>query len=178
MYLELDDADLTTATRISDKLEKLFPTFIPRAVTGGTIELTLPVGLSPVEAMSQIEMAKVFADVPAVVVINERTGTIVVGGNVKIGPAMIAKGSLQVTVRQFNDVAMPSPFTIAPPVGIENKDLQVKEDAAQVALIPGSATVADLAKIFHKLKVSPTDIIAILQALQDQGALKARIKIQ
>lgn len=178
MYLELDEADLTTSSRIAEKLAKDFPSFDPRPLTAGTIELTLPLGMSPVQAMSEIEMAKVFADVPAVVVINERTGTIVVGGNVKIGPAMIAKGSLQVTIEEFRDVAMPNPFTLAPPVPIVNNRVDAQETAAQVALIGPSATVADLAKIFHKLKVSPTDIIAILQALQEQGALKARIKVQ
>lgn len=178
LFLELDDADLTTATRIAEKLEKSFPAFQPRALSGGTIELTLPAGKSAVEAMSEIETAKVHADVPAVVVINERTGTIIVGGNVRIGPAMIAKGSLQVTIRQFNDVAMPAPFTTASPTLVQNTEVTADEEKAQVAMIPGSATVADLARIFHKLRVSPSDVISILQGLQDQGALKARIKVQ
>lgn len=178
MYLELDEADLTTANRIAQKLGEVFPNFAPTAITAGTIELTLPAGMTPVQAMSEIEMAKVFADVPAVVVINERTGTIVVGGNVKIGPAMVAKGSLNVTIREFNDILMPAPFTHAPPVAVTNQQVEVDEPAAQVAMIPQAATVADLAKIFHRLKVSPTDIISILQALRDQGALKARIKVQ
>jgi flagellar P-ring protein precursor FlgI len=178
MYLELDEADLTTSSRIAEKLGSIFPQFQPQPLTAGTIELTLPPGVSPVQAMSEIEMAKVFADVPAVVVINERTGTIVVGGNVRIGPAMIAKGSLNVTIEEFRDVAMPNPFTLARPVPITNNRVDAKEETAQVALIGSAATVADLAKIFHKLRVSPTDIIAILQALQDQGALKARIKVQ
>ncbi len=178
LFLELDDADLTTATRIADKLEKAFPSYQPKALSAGTIELTLPAGRSAVEAMAEIESAKVFADVPAVVVINERTGTIIVGGNVRIGPAMIAKGSLQVTIRQFNDVAMPAPFTTASPASVQNTEVTAAEDKAQVAMIPGSATVADLARIFHKLRVSPSDIISILQGLQDQGALKARIKVQ
>lgn len=178
LFLELDDADLTTASRIAEKLAQAFPSYLPRPLSGGTIELTLPGDKSPVDAMSEIESAKVFADVPAVVVINERTGTIVVGGNVRIGPAMIAKGSLQVTVKQFNDIAMPAPFTNAQPVPVQNTEVTAEEDKAQVAMIPGSATVADLARIFHRLHVSPTDIISILQALQEQGALKARIKIQ
>jgi flagellar P-ring protein FlgI len=178
MYLELDEADLTTAQRIAEKLAERFPQFAPHAQTAGTIELTLPEGFSPVQAMSEIEMAQVRADVPAVVVINERTGTIVVGGNVRLGPAMIAKGNLHVTIQKFNDVAMPAPFTLAPPVVVENQRVEAGEQPAQVAMIGPTATVADLAKIFHRLKVNPTDIIAILQALQQQGALKARIKVQ
>jgi len=91
---------------------------------------------------------------------------------------MVAKGNLNVTIEKFNDVAMPAPFTNAGPIKVENTTVDAKEETAQVALIPGSATVADLARIFHKLRLSPTDIIAILQALQEQGALKARIKLQ
>lgn len=178
MFLELDEADLTTAQRIADKLGEKLPQFTPRALSAGTLELTLPEGTSPVQAMSEIELAKIHADIPAVVVINERTGTIVVGGNVKIGPAMVAKGNLNVTIEKFNDVAMPAPFTNSGPIKVENTTVDAKEETAQVALIPGSATVADLARIFHKLRLSPTDIIAILQALQEQGALKARIKLQ
>lgn len=178
MYLELDDADLTTAHRIAEKLGQAYPQLAPRAVTAGTIELSLPEGMSPVEAMSEIEMAKVKADIPAVVVINERTGTIVVGGNVRIGPAMVAKGSLHVRIEKDQFANMPNPLTTAKPVVTEQTRVDAAEETAQVALIGPTATVADLARIFQKLKVSPTDIIAILQALQEQGALKARIKIQ
>ncbi len=179
MYLELDEADFTTAQRLSEKLALKFPDFMPHALHAGTIELSLPEGKDPVAAMSMIESATVFADIPAVIVINERTGTIVIGGNVKVGPAAVAKGSLNISVDTQQMVNQPdTPFTLGTTAVTTNTTVQANEEPAKVAMIGPVATVDDLARIFQALRVSPTDIIAILQALRDQGALKARIKIQ
>jgi flagellar P-ring protein precursor FlgI len=179
LYLELDSADLTTAQRMAAKLNDTLPDYSASALTAGTIELTLPSGKTPTLAMSEIEAIKVFADVPAVVVINERTGTIVVGGNVRVGPAMIAKGSLSVRIETYYEVSQPAPFSRrGDTVVVPQTRVDAQESNAQVALIAPTTTVADLARLFQTLKVSPTDIIAILQALQEQGALKARIKVQ
>lgn len=178
MYLELDDADLTTAQRIAEKLQKARPQYQASAVTPGTIELKLPEGASSIQAMSDIELLTVFADIPAVVVINERTGTIVAGGNIRIGPTMIAKGSLNVTITTQLEVSQPAPFSKGQTTVVPQTQVNAGEDQAQVVVTPPITTVADLARLFQTLRVSPTDIIAILQGLQQQGALKARIKIQ
>lgn len=179
MYLELNDADFTTAARMAEKLRETLPQYNAFAIDGGSIRLTLPEGVSPVRAMSEIEGQKFYADTVAVIVINERTGTIVVGGNVRIGPAMVAKGSLNVRIDRETIVSQPdTPFTKGQTVVTNQTTVNAGEDTAQVALIPPSTTVADLARLFQTLKVSPTDVIAILEALQAQGALKARIKVQ
>lgn len=178
MFLELDDADLTTAQRIVEKLAKTSPALHATAVTPGTIQLDVAPNMTPIQLMSEIEHVKVFADIPAVVVINERTGTIIAGGNVKLGPAMIAKGSLNVTISTQLEISQPLPFSRGETVVVPQTQVQGGEDLAQVALAPPTTTVADLASLFRTLKLSATDIIAILQGLQEQGALKARIKIQ
>jgi len=179
MYLELEDADMTTAKRIVAAIAASNPDYEAVALTPGTIELSLPQGRSPVEAMSEIELLRVLADIPAIVVINERTGTIVAGGNVRLGPAMIAKGSLNVRIETDYFVSQPAPFSAkGETVVVPQTRVDAEEATAQVAVAAPTATVADLAKLFQALKLSPTDIIAILQALRDQGSLKARIKIQ
>lgn len=178
MFLELDDADATTAQRMVEALSKQFPEFLPTPVTPGTIQLTLPEGRGPLAAMRDIESATVFADVPAVVVINERTGTIVVGGNVRLGPALVAKGSLQVRIETEPIISQPEPLSQGQTVVTEQTKVDAAEEIAQVALLAPTTTVSDLARIFQTLKLSPSDIISILQALQEQGALKARIRIQ
>ncbi len=178
MYLELDDADMTTAQRVANKLSEAFPQYGARAVDGGTIELSLPEQVSAVRAMSEIELTTVFADIPAVVVVNERTGTIVMGGNVKLGPAVVAHGSLQVAIQVETSVSQPNPLSNGTTQRVDQSTVEVKEEKAQVALIPPTATVKDLARIFQALRISPRDIIAILQALKEQGSLKARIKVQ
>lgn len=179
LYLELDDADLTTAKRIAEELLKRFPQLAPRAIDGGTIELRLPTGASPVETMSQVELTTVYADIEALVVVNERTGTIAMGGNVRLGPAVVAHGGLQVTIQQDLIVSQPSPLSkTGETVVVPETTVAAEEQRAQVALIPPNTSVNDLAKIFQAMKVSPRDIIAILQALKEQGSLKARIKVQ
>lgn len=179
LFLELDEADLTTSKRIAEGLGKTFPELLPRAIDGGTIELTLPKGASPVESMSKVELSTVFADIEALVVVNERTGTIAIGGNVRLGPAVIAHGDLQISIQQDLIISQPQPFSkTGETVVAPESTVAAQEARAQVALIPPNTSVNDLAKIFQALKVSPRDIISILQALKEQGSLKARIKVQ
>lgn len=178
LFLELQAGDITTAARLADALTEKFPQCLPTAVDGGTVQITLPPGENPMTLMSQIEQCTVMSDTPAVVVINERTGTIIIGGNVRIGPAVIAQGSLQVIIDKENFVSQPPPLSGGSTVTGSNTAVAAQEDTAQVALVGPSATVADLARIFQTLKVTPRDIIAILQGLRQQGALKARIEVQ
>lgn len=179
MYLEVEQADFTTVQRLATKLGEVFPYYSPKPINGVSIELTLPSDKNSVEAIAEIEATTVFADIPAVVVINERTGTVIVGGNVKVGPAIVIKGSLQVRIDTINDVSQPPPFSSGGTTKeVTNSQVSADEDKVQMALIAPNTTVADLARIFSELRVSATDIITILQELKSQGALKARIKTE
>lgn len=175
MYLDLDEPDITTAQRVSDKLNQLYPQFLAHADNAGTISMTLPDTVSPIQAMSQIEVVKVMSDAQATIVIDEKTGTIVFGANVKVGPAAIAQGSLNVRIDTVFDVSQPAPFSNGQTVVIPNSNITVDEKTAQVATIAPNTTVQDLAKMFQALQLKPKDIISILRALRTQGALKARI---
>ncbi len=178
MFVEIEDGDLTNANRISERIRQIRPEFNPIALDGGTIQVDLPIGFEPVGAMSLIEMIEVKVDIPALVIVNERTGTIAMGGNVRLGPAVIAQGSLQIVIEEFNDVSQPGPFSAGRTQPVTNTQIGASEDPAQVGLLSPVTTVADLAQVFQALKVSPRDTIAILQALKEQGSLKARLRIQ
>lgn len=178
LYLELRDADLTTAQRMADKLNKTNPAYLAIAMDGGTVQLNMPEGKTPVQAMAEIEALAFMSDTEATIVISENTGTIVAGGNVRLGPAMVAKGSLTVKIEQELIISQPNPFTFGNTVVGQQTNIKAEEEPAQVTMMGPTATVADLARIFQALRVSATDMIAILQALRSQGALKARIKIQ
>jgi len=179
LYLEIDDADFTTARRIAERLAEAKPEYQPVALTGGTVQLRMPEGRNPVDAIAEIEGLTVKVDIPAVVVINERTGTVVVGGNVRVGPAVVAKGSLQVRIQEQTMVSQPdTPLAGGTTVVTSQTSVTADEDKTQVAVVAPNATVADLARIFQELRLSAQDIIAILQDLKAQGALKARIKVQ
>jgi flagellar P-ring protein precursor FlgI len=178
MFLLLEDEDFTTAKRITATLAEKHPEFKPQALDGGKIELTLPADMPAVTAMAVIEQTEVYVNIPAVVVINERTGTIVVGGNVKLGPAIVIKGGLNVRIETINAVSQPLPYSQGETKETKNSTVSAEESTAQLAVVVPNTTVSDLARIFLELHVSATDMIAILTELKAQGALKASIKEQ
>lgn len=177
LYLELHQADLTTAQRLAAKLNETRPEYAAMALDGGTVQLNLPESKSPVQAMSDIEGIRFMSDTEATVVISENTGTIVMGGNVRLGPAVVGKGSLTIRIEQELLISQPGPFSRGTTVVAETR-VEAQEDPAQVTMMGPTTTVADLARIFQALRISATDMIAILQALRAQGALKARIRVQ
>lgn len=178
LFFELYVPDLTTSQRVADALRKEIQGYSVTPIDGGTIEIKIPDPLNAMGAMSQIEQTIVRADVPAVVVVNERTGTVVIGGNVRLGPAVIAHGSLQVRIDAIPFVSQPPPFSPGRTVTGQENIVNAEETPTQIGTIPANTTIGDLAKILQTLQVSARDIIAILQALAAQGALKAKIKIQ
>lgn len=178
MFFDLDEPDFTTVTRAMESLQKALPDWTIEAQDGVTIKLRFPFGTSPTLAAQMVESTTVMANTPATVVVNERTGTIVVGGNVKLGPAVIAHGSLQVSITTDVLISQPAPFSNGETVVVQVPQVDAAESQAQIALVAPNATLDDLARILQTLKVSARDIIAILEALQTQGALKARIKHQ
>ena len=178
MYIELQDADLTTADRIQEAINKKYPDFQASAETGGTISVTLPKGMSPVQAMSRLEEITVMVDNAAVVVINEKTGSIAIGGNVRIAPVAIASGSISVKIEESVSVSQPNPFSQGTTQTVANQTVSADQGTADIAVMAPNTTVADLARIFQELRLKSSDIINILQILRQQGALKARLVIQ
>lgn len=178
MYLDLDVADTTTADRVAKAIVKAFPELMANATNPGTVELTLPAEAGDVQTMSRIEQLQVFVDTLGTIVVNERTGTIVMGGNVRLGPAVIAHGSLSVRIDEQILISQPEPFSNGSTVVVPQYNVDANEHTTQIATIAPTTTVADLAKIFQALDLKAADIISILQALRQQGALKARIVVQ
>ena len=126
-------------------------------------------------------------DRAAKVVINERTGTIVIGGNVKISSAAVAHGNISVTIKNTAEVSQPSPFTSVTNVGgppqdairtqaVVNQEVNVNEEKVPVFDIPDTTTVTDLVKVLNTLGVTPRDIMIIFQCLRAAGALHAELE--
>lgn len=178
MYIELSDADLTTASRIEEAINKKYPDFLASAETGGTVSVILPKGMSPVTAMAKLEEINLMVDNAAVVVINEKTGTIAIGGNVRIAPVAIASGSISVKIEESTSVSQPNPFAKGETTPVTNTKVNAEQRDADIAVMAPNTTVADLARIFQELRLKSSDIINILQILRQQGALKAKLVIQ
>ncbi|HPD32946.1 MAG TPA: flagellar basal body P-ring protein FlgI [Bacteroidota bacterium] len=180
----LREPDYTTAMRVRDAVANL-PNMNNSANTidAATVEVQMPAGANQNQIMqliSQIELLNIVSDQVAKVVINERTGTIVVGGNVQLLPATIAHSGLEITIQKQVIIPQPAPFTIYPPYPpIETAEITAKEEATTAnPLVVQGATVQDMANALNALKVKPRDLIAIFQALKAAGSLQGELIIQ
>lgn len=179
MFVELYEVDLTTATRVQEAINKCNPEFEAVAESGSTISVTLPKGMNPIVAMAKLEEITVMVDNAAVVIVNEKTGSIAIGGNVKIAPVAIALGSISVNIVEEVSVSQPNPFSRNGDTAVvANQRVSADQGPADVAVVAPNSTIADLARIFQELRLKPNDIINILQLLKQQGALKARLIFQ
>lgn len=178
MFLDLNEPDFTTAQRVVEKIRDTFPGLPVKALDAVTVAIQTPDKDDAVALIAAIQKLEVKANVEPTIVINERTGTIVIGGNVRLGPALIAHGGLRVRIDTEFVTSQPAPFSQGQTVTVPNSLVQAGETPPQVVVVAPNASLDDLAKIFQTMGVSARDIIAILQALSAQGALKARIKIQ
>jgi flagellar P-ring protein precursor FlgI len=127
--------------------------------------------------MANLEKVQVTPDEEARVVVNERTGTIVVGANVSISQVAISHGNLSVEVSSNPIISQPGPFSRGQTVVVPQTQTQVNVQQSKLSVVNATASVQDVAKALNALGVTPRDMIAIFQALKDAGALKARLII-
>ncbi|MHB8462027.1 MAG: flagellar basal body P-ring protein FlgI, partial [Vulcanimicrobiaceae bacterium] len=113
----------------------------------------------------------------AKVILNERTGTIVFGGDIKLAPCAIAHGNLTITIATDNKVNTQPFTTVAPPVQTNTK-VTASEGGKKLVFLAGSATLASVVNALNTMGVSPRDLIAIVQALRQAGSLQADVEIQ
>lgn len=191
VQLILIEPDFVTANRIAeaintsfnDKNNKVKIEAAARPISAGFIELTFPNSVKSQEGavlfIASIETLLVQPDIEARVVINERTGTIVAGGNVRIGEVMISHGNLMIQIRRTPIISQPTaPFSNAGQTVVEYKtETIVREGEAKTAVIKPTTTVTDLASALNELGMRPRDIIAIFQAIKVAGALTAKLII-
>jgi flagellar P-ring protein precursor FlgI len=179
--LNLRNSDFSTAERISRSINQTYPdsTFVADA---GTIKVKVPDIISQSDVagfIDEITSPEVKVDVPAVVIINERTGTIVVGENVGISEVAISQGSLVVKIKETASVSQPTaPFSDAGETKVvPDTMIGVEEKEGYLIPVPQTVTVAELARTLNAIGATPTDLIAIFNALKKAGALQARLEI-
>ncbi len=129
-----------------------------------------------VEFISQLENLTLIPDSTAEIVIDERTGTVVVGKDVKISPVAISHGNLSIKIKTEQEVSQPQPFSSGETVILEKEDLTVHEEAKNLKILPGGASIDEVVRALNILGVSPRDMITILQAIKKAGALHANLK--
>jgi flagellar P-ring protein precursor FlgI len=175
----LREPDFVTAARVANVINTFLGTPAAQALDPGSVSLTVPEQYrSAVPAlMAQLETLPVDTDVVARVVINERTGTVVVGGNVRLGPAAVAHGNLSVRITTRYEVSQPNPFSGGDTVVVPNTQVDVREGTARLVSMAEGTTLDAVAGALNTLGASPRDIIAIMQALKAAGALNAELVV-
>jgi flagellar P-ring protein precursor FlgI len=127
--------------------------------------------------MARLEPLSVDVDTPARVVINERTGTVVVGAGARLGPAAVAHGSLSVRIATRFDVSQPAPFSDGQTTVVPQQEIELEEADAQLVELEEGTTLQEVVRALNLLGATPRDIIAIMQALRAAGALRAELVI-
>lgn len=180
--LQLVRADFTTAARVVKAINERFaPGLVPvaRAESSGVIVIQPPATYSavPVEFLAEIEAITVDADSRQRIVINERTGTIVLGKDVRIAPVAVMQGSLAVEVQTTLSASQPQPFGNGNTTVIPKVDVGVKEDRARHVSLQQGATVEDMVRGLQTIGSTPREIIAVLQSLKSAGAIDADLEV-
>ena len=179
--LHLRNEDFSTARKISQAINTGYPDNAV-VVDAASIRIKVPSELGKYDIagfIDDITKAEVEVDVPATVVINERTGTIVVGEKVGISAVAISQGSLVVRIKESENVFQPTaPFSNSGTTErVPDTTIGVQETKAHLITVPRSVTVSDLAKSLNSIGATPTDLIAIFNALKRAGALQAKLVI-
>jgi flagellar P-ring protein precursor FlgI len=178
LVLLLHQIDFTTATRIYKAINDSMGEGTAKLRDPGAVSIQIPKEWQGyvVEMMSIIEAVEVVPDAVARVVIDERTGTIVVGTGVKLGPAVIAHGSLTVRVREEQEASQPSVLAKkGETVVVPKSDIEASEEDGRLVFVAGAASAGDVANALNALGVKPRDLVIIFQALAQAGALRAEI---
>ncbi|HMF58949.1 MAG TPA: flagellar basal body P-ring protein FlgI [Vicinamibacterales bacterium] len=180
LMLVLREPDFVSAARIASKINEELGGEPAHVIDPGTIALTVPdpYRTSVASLMARLEVLPVDTDVAARVVINERTGTVVVGGSVRLGAAAVAHGNLSVKITTKYEVSQPSPFSKeGDTVVVPNTQVAISEGRNQLVTLAEGTTLESVVHALNALGASPRDIIAIMQALKAAGALRAEIVI-
>ena len=179
LELVLGRADFTTANRVTKALNSAFGATIARPLDARSVQLTLPPDYQrrPIEFIAAVEAVSVEIDTRARVVVNERTGTVVIGREVRIAPVSIAHGNLSIQIETRFDVSQPQGFSEGQTVVVPQEQVTAQEDQSGFVTLGSGATVEDLIFALNALGVTPRDTIAILEALKVAGALQAQLEI-
>jgi flagellar P-ring protein precursor FlgI len=179
--LRLQTPDFTTANRLAEAIIAKFPNSGAAAMDEANVHVNLPDTIQSsgdvVKFLASIENLEIVPDVPARVVINEKTGTIVAGEHVTISSVMLAHGNLNIEIKATPLVSQPEPFSQGNTVLTRDSQVSVQPESARIIYMEQQANIGDLSKALNEIGASPRDIIAIFQALRTAGALRAELVI-
>jgi len=180
LYISLRRPDFTTAGRVAAEINRSLKADVAMPVDPGRIRVAVPESDRGrvVEYVSRIERLEIKPDNVTRVVVNERTGTVVMGENVRLSTVAISHGDISIEIKTQYEISQPAPFaqrgdTVVQPV----EETTVKEEKARLIVLPESVTLGEVVRALNLVGVTPRDLVAILQAIKAAGALQAQLEI-
>jgi flagellar P-ring protein FlgI len=179
LTFNLAQNDLTNTQLVADAINKAMGPETAYASDGTSITINAPTGAEArVRLMSRIENLEITpSEAPARVIVNARTGTVVINGAVRIGPAAVSHGKLTVKVNEQPSVVQPAPLSRGQTAIEQSSDISIKEERNPMFIMKRGASLSDIVRAINKIGASPGDLVAILEALKQAGALKAELII-
>lgn len=181
LIYQLSNADFTTAANMCDTIDRAFGDKTSFPTDSGTVEITIPEGYQDniVEFISKVERLNVDADATARVVVNERTGTIVMGKDVKLSTVAVSHGNLNLIIRETENVVQPNPFADGETVVTPETELAVTEEEGRLNLLNlnDDVSIGDIANALNAIGATPRDLIAIFQAIKASGSMQGELII-
>lgn len=181
VYLDLRSGQesLANVVHVVEAINAMFPKAAEALPDGRSIKVKVPTDLPEsqhVAYVNAILQKQIETEDLARVIVNERSGVIVMGGNVRLRPGAIAQGSITVTIAETPQVSQPGPLSNGQTKTVPRTDLNVNEENKPLVLVPGAATLQEVVDVLNVLGTTPRDLISILQAMQQGGMLVAEIR--
>ena len=177
LQLNLNEADFTTASRLMASINKSFGADTASIVDGGSIRVRAPLDVTQrVSFLATLENLEVEpGDAAAKVIVNSRTGTVVISSNVRVSPAAVSHGSLTVTIKEEQSVSQPAPLSRGQTAVISNSTIKVDEGSRSMFLFKPGVELDQIVRAVNEVGAAPGDLVAILEALREAGALRAEL---
>jgi flagellar P-ring protein precursor FlgI len=175
----LRNADFTTAKRIAAAVNDFIGSPTAEPLDPSTVELTVPAKYhgNVVSLLTEIEQLQIEPDLAAKIVIDERSGIIVMGRDVRVSMVAVAQGNLTVTISETPQVSQPNPFARGRTEVVPRTNIGVQEDGSKLAVVKEGVSLQQLVDGLNALGIGPRDLIAILQAIKAAGAIQADIEV-
>jgi flagellar P-ring protein precursor FlgI len=177
VMLNLHSPDFTTSARLTEGINKLLGEGTAQSVDGVSVKVAAPVDASQRTAyLATLEAIEIEpGDAPARVIINSRTGTVVIGSRVRVMPAAVSHGSLTVTITERASVSQPAEFGRGDTVVVPESSISVNQPTARMFVFDAGVDLNDIVRAVNQVGAAPGDLVAILEALKESGALRAEL---
>ena len=179
LVIALNQPDFTTALRISKAINQRVASPLAFPADAGTIRIKVPETFREnlVDLVASLEHIEITPDTKAKIILDERTGTVVMGENVRLSSVAIAHGNLSIQIKERKQVSQPTPFSDGNTVVTDDSEINISEENNSLILMPEGTTLGEVVKALNAIGVSPRDLIAVFQAIKASGALQGELVI-